>query len=223
MMRDGGRRRDPLAVEWFINEDPLVSRAGHDSAAMVEVIRSFRPASVLDVGTGSGYIAVACALAGASVDAVDIDTNALQVARENARRAGVDVRFTRSDLLQSLEEGRTFDVVAFNPPVLPASAYSGLTLGWMNKIRRSDALTRVALHVAEPFARGPRLRLLGRLFDEVGARTRRLHHVVLFTSPTERDMLSCALSSHALVRSVESSYGWVVTAWCGPPWDSRAS
>jgi release factor glutamine methyltransferase len=81
-----------------------------------------RPVRILDVGTGSGCIAVslAKALPGATVWALDVSPGALQTARENAALNGADVRFLEADVLQwetaPALAGLTFDVVVSNPP-----------------------------------------------------------------------------------------------------------
>jgi len=79
-----------------------------------------RPApAILDVGTGSGCIALSLAaeLPAAQVDAIDASPAALAVARENARRLGLEgrVRFHEGDLLAPVA-GRRFDLIASNPP-----------------------------------------------------------------------------------------------------------
>ncbi len=77
---------------------------------------------IVDVGTGSGAIAVALAhaLPNAQVTATDISAAALAVARENAQRNGVAGRmsFTHGDLLTPVQ-GERFDVIAANPPYVP--------------------------------------------------------------------------------------------------------
>ena len=79
---------------------------------------------ILDVGTGSGAIAIALMhkLPMASVTAIDLSEAALTVARENAQTHGVAerARFLKSDLLKSLA-GEQFDVVVSNPPYVPES------------------------------------------------------------------------------------------------------
>ena len=76
--------------------------------------------SVLDLGTGSGAIAIVLAAIGkAQVTAVDISAEALEVARQNARKHAVRVRFFQSDLFESLPLGR-FGLIVSNPPYIPA-------------------------------------------------------------------------------------------------------
>ncbi len=76
--------------------------------------------TVLDVCTGSGAIAIAAALAGASsVTAVDLSRRAVLAARLNARLNGVRVEAVRGSLLDAVP-GRRFDVITSNPPYLPA-------------------------------------------------------------------------------------------------------
>jgi release factor glutamine methyltransferase len=80
-----------------------------------------RGATVLDVCTGSGALAVAAALAGArAVCAVDVSARAVLTARLNARLNGVRVEALRGDLLDAVP-GRRFDVIVSNPPYLPSA------------------------------------------------------------------------------------------------------
>ena len=74
---------------------------------------------ILDIGTGSGCIAVTLAkrLPHAQVTACDISPVALRVAAQNADRHGVEVRFQHTDILTETPQG-TYDVVVSNPPYI---------------------------------------------------------------------------------------------------------
>ena len=80
-----------------------------------------RAGRVVDLGTGSGAIAVAIAHAAPDTEvfAVDSSRAALAVARENARRHGASIRFVASDWFAELA-GERFDVVVSNPPYVAA-------------------------------------------------------------------------------------------------------
>lgn len=105
--------------KFVVNNDVLIPRP--ETEALVEVICDMKPARLLDVGTGSGVIAVSAALElpETEVVALDISPEALGVAQENAKRLGAArISFLRSDLLEGLEEARleSFDVIAANLP-----------------------------------------------------------------------------------------------------------
>ena len=87
------------------------------------------PASILDVATGSGVIALSLALGrpGASVTATDISPAALSLAGENAALLGVDrVAFHEADLLPPPETG-SFDLITANLPYIPSGEIPSLS------------------------------------------------------------------------------------------------
>jgi release factor glutamine methyltransferase len=78
---------------------------------------------VLDLGTGSGAIALALqhARPDAQVTAVDASAGALEVARGNAARLGLPVRFLQGDWCDALPVGERYDLIASNPPYIAAA------------------------------------------------------------------------------------------------------
>lgn len=81
-----------------------------------------------DVGTGSGAIAVALAseLPGATVYALDCSAEALEVARRNAERHGVEVTLLQGDLLEPLADAGPLDLVVSNPPYVTTAEMEDL-------------------------------------------------------------------------------------------------
>lgn len=104
---------------------PAVLIPRPDTECLVEAalarIRQLPAARVVDLGTGSGAIAVTLALEApqAVVCAVDVSSAALAVAQDNARRLGGPVRFVLGDWLAPLA-GERFDLIVSNPPYIAA-------------------------------------------------------------------------------------------------------
>jgi release factor glutamine methyltransferase len=89
-----------------------------------------RPPAVLDLGAGSGAIAIAIATAfpDAEIIASDASAEALELAGENARNAGVParIRFVQSDLFEALDPVGTFDLIVSNPPYISEEEWETL-------------------------------------------------------------------------------------------------
>ena len=100
---------------------PGVYRPQADTWLLAEALRAARVGvRVLDVGTGTGVLALEAALGGAAeVIAVDDCTRAVYAARVNARLRRLPVRALRSDLFEAVT-GQEFDVIVANPPYVPS-------------------------------------------------------------------------------------------------------
>jgi release factor glutamine methyltransferase len=117
--------REFYGLDFQVSPAVLIPRA--DTELLVELALARLPhgASVLDMGTGSGAIAVAIAHArpDVRVTALDASAAALDVARANATRHGVVIRFLQSDWFSALRpslETDVFDLIVSNPPYIQA-------------------------------------------------------------------------------------------------------
>ena len=85
--------------------------------------RKAEPLRILDIGTGSGCIAIALAhaLPSARVFALDRSEDALEVARANAKSHQLDITFLSQDILAPFESTESFDLIVSNPPYVRES------------------------------------------------------------------------------------------------------
>jgi|SRR5271165_943292 len=107
-----------------VTPDVLIPRpeTEHLVEAAILLSRQFNLNRIVDVGTGSGAIAVALAgaLSPVFVTAIDLSPAALAIAQQNAERNNVSIRFLQGDLLEPVA-GETFSIVVSNPPYVPLS------------------------------------------------------------------------------------------------------
>jgi release factor glutamine methyltransferase len=115
-------------LNFKVSEGVLIPRPETEEL-VYNVVQHAKPNSrIVDIGTGSGAIAIALAhhLPEAEVVAVDISPRALEIAKSNAERLGVEVQFVEADALGDLTPLGEFDVVVSNPPYIPQSDISAM-------------------------------------------------------------------------------------------------
>ncbi len=124
--------RDFYSLTFEVNPAVLIPRPETETLVL-EALTFLKPRTapaVLDLGTGSGCIAVSIAheKKDAQVTAVDISPDALAVAKRNAEKNGVTdrVAFLQGDLFSPLPAGAAFDLVVSNPPYIAHHEFAGL-------------------------------------------------------------------------------------------------
>ncbi len=134
---------------------------------------------ILDIGTGSGCIAIASAVAfpEALVDAVDVSAHALEVARRNVERHRVDdrVRLLQGDVFDPVGD-RRYDLVVSNPPYVSDEEMTALPREYLHEPDLALRAGRDGLDVVRRILAGARRHLEshGALFVEVGDSDERL-------------------------------------------------
>jgi release factor glutamine methyltransferase len=119
-------RQEFYGREFRVNPAVLIPRPETEHLVEIAIQRLTPTSRIVDVGCGSGAIAVSVALElNTSVIACDISLPALDVARRNAQNLGASVEFIASDLLSPFA-ARSFDAVLSNPPYVPLNARDGL-------------------------------------------------------------------------------------------------
>jgi len=141
-------RREPLqhilgsqefcGLEYEVSPDVLIPRYDTELLVSEAMKRLPNARSVLDIGTGSGCIAVSLQkrLSQAAVTATDISAGALAIARRNAEKHDAPVEFLLGSLFAPLA-GRAFDLIVSNPPYIPTADIESLDL----EVRNYDPRT----------------------------------------------------------------------------------
>ena len=110
-------------LPFLVNEAVLIPRP--ETEELVDWIQKENDTNatidILDIGTGSGCIAIALKheFCNATMTAFDISESALQIAQSNALRNGQTVQFRQVDILNSSNKLSTWDVIVSNPPYIP--------------------------------------------------------------------------------------------------------
>jgi release factor glutamine methyltransferase len=121
-------RQEFYGRDFLLTQDVFIPRPETEYVVEQALKLSPRPAAILDVGCGSGNIAVTLSLeAGAPVRvfATDISAAALAVARANAKRLGARVAFLACDLASAIAD-RSLELLVSNPPYIPTLEEQGL-------------------------------------------------------------------------------------------------
>lgn len=121
-----------FGLKFKVTPDTLIPRP--ETEELVELLLSENKesnptASILDIGTGSGCIAISIAhyMPSAEILAWDISAGALDIAKMNASTNGANVDFERVDVLGDFPDSRKFDIIVSNPPYVMDSEKNEMT------------------------------------------------------------------------------------------------
>ena len=110
-------------IKYIINNDDLIPRFEteelvENSISLIKTKFKNRNIKILDIGCGSGVIGLTLKkiFPNSEVTLLDISSEALEVAKENAKRLNLDVKFIQSDIFENVTE--TYDVIISNPPYI---------------------------------------------------------------------------------------------------------
>lgn len=125
-----------LGLNFLVDKNVLIPRP-ETELLVEEALKHAKPEnkhlSILDVGTGSGVIAVsiANALDKVSITAIDISEGAIAIANKNAQFHNVinKIKFIKSDLFSCIPKGTKFDLIVSNPPYIPSDEIETLQTG----------------------------------------------------------------------------------------------
>ncbi len=112
-----------FGMDFEVNTNVLIPRPETEELVawiLEKYSKNRHPISILDIGTGSGCIAIALAknLPNAKVAALDVSELALKTAKQNADRNAVSVTFLQKNILETNNFKETFDIIVSNPPYI---------------------------------------------------------------------------------------------------------
>ena len=114
-----------MGEKFFVNENTLIPRPETEILVRECAKLVSDKSLVLDIGTGSGCIAIGISkLTGAKVDGIDISNEALKIAKKNAKYHNADCNFFYSDLFSKIT--KKYDMIVSNPPYIPLTDVNSL-------------------------------------------------------------------------------------------------
>ncbi len=112
-----------MKMNFYVNKDVLIPRADTEILVeeVIQIAKKIKAKKILDIGTGSGAIAISLAkyIKDSQITAIDISRKALEIAEQNAKKNEVDkkIAFLSSNLFEQLPKEK-YDIIVSNPPYI---------------------------------------------------------------------------------------------------------
>lgn len=155
---------DQNKVKMIIRNAPYVTSVGklteNFTKVILDITVKYDLKKVLDVGTGSRYIAIILAKQGKIVDASDISDRALELAAENAIATHTQINLIKSNLFKNIHN--EYDLISFNPPCGNVGKFGTFIRNILNKILYERLRLGLGYFLYKEF----RLQLLARFLKE---------------------------------------------------------
>jgi len=181
--------REFYGRRFFVTPDVLIPRP--ETETIIDIVKGIKTGRILDIGTGSGCIAITCALeTNAIVDAVDISDDALKIAQKNAAHHDAKVNFHKSNLLANFQPEPNTLIIANLPYVNP-------DWDWLDR-KSLDFEPKLAL-----YAEQGGLELIYKLIDQYPADASGL---ILEADPCQHEQIKYYAETHGLSLIKQQNY-----------------
>ncbi len=132
----------------------------------VDLWGDLRGLKCLDVGTGTGIVAIFMARKGCETFATDLTSESVELTRRNAELNGVDLHITQGDLMNHFRSS-SFDVITFNPPYLPERPSDvKLSISWAGGSMGRELIDRFLSDLPRVIKEGGRAAILHADYNE---------------------------------------------------------
>jgi len=140
---------------------PDVYEPADDSMLLADNLEVENGDMVLDMGTGTGILALSVAKKAKNVLAVDINPKAIEIARENSTLNKIEnIEFRISDLFGNIKKNEKFDLIIFNPPYLPVDEKDMLGRSWSGGEKGREIIEKFLKSASDHLKKNGRIQLV---------------------------------------------------------------
>jgi len=141
-----------------------ICNVGKETLLLSEIVGNYGPPKkVLDMGCGTGYIAIYLSKSGFDVDAVDISERAVNNCKHNANMNDVSINVFKSDLFDKIED-KKYDIIIFNVPIDNSTMQTRMYFKTI--LRKLKYLRRILLKLGDSLYSSSRRKLIAKFLEQ---------------------------------------------------------